>query len=130
MSYGALHSDNSISFNCNSCSKMFSTSLLGNGYTFCSRSLKVRRRTSFFCHPSSYFSFVFALLLGTLTVVVLTSTGSLRLPFAFLSFILTSFLLSSGMRGLVFPWLTMLNSMSCTQVANSSNVQGFIPWRM
>ena len=130
MSSGRLHSGNSISFNCNSCSKMFGTSSSGNGYTFCSRSLKVRQRTSFFYYPSSRFSFAFAPLFGTLTLAVLTTIGSLRLTFAFLSFLLTSFLFSSGMGGFVFPRLAMLNSMSCARVASSSKVQGFIPWRM
>ncbi|KAL4638514.1 hypothetical protein ACB092_03G151900 [Castanea dentata] len=47
MSSGRLHSGNSTSFNCNSCSKMFGTSSSGNGYAFCSRSLKNRLRNSF-----------------------------------------------------------------------------------
>ena len=125
MSSGCLHSGSSISFNCNSCSKMFGTSLLGNRYTFYSRSLKVRRHISFFFHPSSHFSFAFALLIGTLTSAMLTTIRSLRLTFAFLSFLLTSLLLSSGMGGFVFPWLEILNSMSCARVANSSNVRDF-----
>ncbi|KAM3707436.1 hypothetical protein ACJW31_02G024900 [Castanea mollissima] len=111
MSSGCLHSGNSTSFNCNSCSKMFGTSSSGSGYDFCSRSLKVRRRTSFFCYPSSYFLFAFASLFGTLIMAVLTIIESLRLPFAFLTFIFTSFLLSSSIGGFVFPWLEILNSM-------------------
>ena len=114
-------------FNCNNCSKMFGTSSSGNEYTFCSRPLKVKRCTSFFCHPSSCFSFTFAHLLRTLTSAMLTAIGSLRLTFAFLSFFLTSFLLSSSMGGFVLPWLAMLNSMSCARVANSSNIRDFIP---
>ena len=88
MSSSCLHFGNSISFNCNNCCKMLGTSSSGNKYTSCSCSLKVRRCTSFFCHPSSRFSFAFALLLGTLTSAVLAAFGSLRPTFAFLSFFL------------------------------------------
>ena len=125
ISSGRLHSGNSINFSLSSCS---SISASGKGYTFYSHSLSDERRISRHWHPSGLFSLAFMFLVEILTGAELTFIESLMLLFTFLSFFLISLLsfFSSSMGGLVFPWLEILSSLSCAQVANSSNVRGFI----
>ena len=114
-----------INYNLSSCSSISGISASRKGYTFCSHSLSDERRVSHYWPPSGLFSLTFTFLVEILTGAGLIFIESLILLFAFLSFFLTSRLsfLSSGMGGFIFPWLEILNSMSCARVANSSNVR-------